>query len=67
VPTVKPKTETSPRLLLTADDVAREIGVTTRTIRRLIACGGIKSIKIGRSRRIARSELERLALEGTVK
>jgi excisionase family DNA binding protein len=52
------------RPLLTVDDVASELRVSPRHVAALVARGAIASIRIGRCRRIARAELERVLREG---
>ena len=42
------------------DEVAREFGVSRRTVERLVKSGELQSLKIGGGRRIALEELERL-------
>jgi excisionase family DNA binding protein len=53
------------RQLLTARELAEELRVSERHARALIARGAVKSILIGRCRRIRRDELERVMREGT--
>jgi excisionase family DNA binding protein len=50
--------------LLTTKDAAQILNVSPRTIRRLIASGSIGAVRIGRSVRIKRRDLE--ALMGSV-
>ena len=44
---------------LRAHDIAAELGMTERTVRRWIADGTLSSVKIGGARLVARTELER--------
>lgn len=46
--------------LMTRDQVARELNVTTRTVDNLLKRSHIKSVKLGTRVRIPRSELVRL-------
>jgi excisionase family DNA binding protein len=46
-------------LLLTPEQVAHELGIGRTRVFALLAEGDIRSVKIGRSRRIPRSELAR--------
>ena len=46
-------------LLLKPEDAARLLGISRSTVFDLIAHGKIKSLKIGRSRRILQSEIEK--------
>ena len=48
------------RTHLRAGEVAVELGVSERTVRRWIADGTLRSMKIGGTRLVARAELERL-------
>ena len=49
---------------ITVDQYAAIIGVSRRTVFNLIKCGEVKSMKIGRSRRIStQSLIERLGLD----
>ena len=45
---------------LRAPEIATELGMTERTVRRWIADGTLSSAKIGGARLVARTELERL-------
>lgn len=53
------------RLLLTIDDVAKQLGVGKTTVYVLLAKGALRAVRIGRSTRIPAAELhaftERLA------
>lgn len=53
----------SETLLLKAEEVAAELRVSRATVYELMAAGALASIKIGRSRRVARTELERYVAE----
>jgi excisionase family DNA binding protein len=55
------------KLLLTAEETADTLGISRARIFQLLASGHIKSIKIGRSRRIPVAELERWVSEEVVK
>ena len=43
---------TAPRVLLTVEDAARAMAVGRTTVYQLLAAGSLRSVKIGRSRRI---------------
>lgn len=45
---------------LRAREIARELGITERTVRRWIASGELPSVRIGGARLVARADLERL-------
>lgn len=45
-------------MLLTIDEVAVHLRVSTRTVRRLIASGDLQASKIGRSVRVSRAAVE---------
>ncbi len=45
---------------LRAGEIAQHLGVSERTIRRLIASRELPSVKIGGARLVARADLERL-------
>lgn len=47
-----------PETLLTVKDVAKRLAVGRTTVYELIGRGGLKTIKIGRARRIPESALE---------
>jgi excisionase family DNA binding protein len=49
-----------PARLLTADDVARTMNISLRSVRRLIADKKLATIRIGRAVRIRTEALERL-------
>lgn len=53
------------RLAYSPAEAANSIGVARQTIYNLMQRGELRSVKIGRSRRIPASEVERLASEGT--
>lgn len=46
--------------MLTRDQIARELNVTTRTIDNLLSRSVIRSVKVGSRVRIPRAELERI-------
>jgi excisionase family DNA binding protein len=48
----------APRLLLTPEEAAAELGIGRTRLYRLIGIGAIESMKLGRSRRIPRVCLE---------
>jgi excisionase family DNA binding protein len=52
-----------PRLVKTGD-AARDLAVSERHVRQLIAAGRITVVRIGAAVRIRRDELDRLAREG---
>lgn len=55
-------TDPSPApVLLPVSPFARSAGLSDVTVRRLIRCGAIRAVKIGRALRIPSSELSRLA------
>ena len=45
---------------LCADQIARKLGVSVRTVRRWLASGLLQSVRIGGRRLVAKVELERL-------
>jgi excisionase family DNA binding protein len=47
---------------LRADEIARELGLSSRTIRRWIVAGILPSIRLGGARLVARADLERALL-----
>ncbi|MBK7405064.1 MAG: helix-turn-helix domain-containing protein [Phycisphaerales bacterium] len=49
----------TPKLALTVEETAEALGVSARTVERLIASGELRSRKIGRRRVIAMAELQR--------
>lgn len=51
--------DATPRML-TADEAARALRVCAATVHRAAARGELRSIKLGRSLRIPRDEIERL-------
>jgi excisionase family DNA binding protein len=53
------------RYALSPAEAARALGICRATIYNLIARGELKASKIGRSTRIALSEIERLLADGT--
>jgi excisionase family DNA binding protein len=50
-------------LLLTPEAAARELSLGRTTIYELVATGKLRSVRIGRARRIAFAELERFVAE----
>lgn len=55
-----PHTDLMPRTHLTTNEVARTIGVSPRTVQRMITDGRLPSVQIGRARRIPRDALDDL-------
>jgi excisionase family DNA binding protein len=53
-------------MVITVDQAASALGVSTRTVERMIASGELFSTKVGGSRRIPVSELQRLAGTTTI-
>src|SRR5690348_13971651 len=53
-----------PTLLMTVAEAARQLRLSTRTLARAIALGQVKIVRFGRSIRIPREEVDRLAREG---
>jgi excisionase family DNA binding protein len=53
-----------PVLLLRVQEAARLLGVSRAFVYKLLAQGQIRTVKLGRVRRIPRTEVERLAREG---
>ena len=51
------------RLLLTVDDAARRLGVSRRSLYRMLERGDIGSVRIGRCRRIVTAHLDALAAD----
>lgn len=49
------------KMMLTVDETAEELGVSRAHVYNLIARRRLKTLKLGRSRRIPRTELQRLA------
>ena len=47
-------------MTMTVTEVAGALGISTRSVQRLVRSGEVRSAKIGRSRRIPLAELERL-------
>jgi excisionase family DNA binding protein len=50
--------ERSPRLLLTVEEAADRIGICRSNMFKLIRSGDVKSVKVGRLRRVAPAALE---------
>ena len=48
----------SPRLLLTVEEAADRIGICRSNMFKLIRCGEVKSVKVGRLRRVTPAALE---------
>lgn len=59
-----PISEQSDARLLSPELAARELGISRRMIFKLLGTGEIRSLKIGRARRIPSEELERYILRG---
>ena len=60
-----PAISTSPKpALLHVDDAAATLQVSSKTVRRLVARGDLKAVRIGRSVRIPSSEIDRLIADG---
>jgi excisionase family DNA binding protein len=53
------------RLAYSPAETAAVVGISRQHVHNLIARGAIRSVLIGKSRRIPASEVERLLLEGT--
>ena len=58
------KTTLERPLLVGPDEAARMLRVSRSQIYNLIACGALRTVHIGRSRRIPVEDIERLAREG---
>lgn len=56
---MEPSTQPTDRLLLTVDETAAALGLHRSRIWPLIAQQKLRSLKIGKSRRIPRTELDR--------
>ena len=54
---------TTPRLALKKSEAAEAAGLSVRTIDRAIARGELRSVLVGRSRRILATDLERFLRE----
>jgi excisionase family DNA binding protein len=53
-------TPAKPRLrLLSVDDIADDLGVSTKTIRRLIDDGELRAYRIGRALRVSEDEVRK--------
>lgn len=52
--------EVPDRLAYSIDEVARLLSVSESTVKRMLAAGTLKAVKVGGHRRIPRSELYRL-------
>ncbi len=48
---------------LTIGALARELGVSTRTVRRWLRAGELRSVRVGRQHRIERAEVQRFQRE----
>jgi excisionase family DNA binding protein len=55
------KSQRNDKLMLTVDETAEELGVSRAHVYNLIARRRLRTLKLGRSRRIPLTELERLA------
>jgi excisionase family DNA binding protein len=51
--------------LLTVNEVAEELAISRTKVFDLLARGEIRGLKIGRARRVSRSELERFITDAT--
>lgn len=51
-------------LLVSVEEAARCLGISTFTIRRLIKSGALAGVHVGRRLMIARAEIERVVTEG---
>ena len=51
-------TTSAPPELLTGDDVARALGISARTVRRLAAAGELDRVRVGPGRRLVRYQPE---------
>lgn len=51
-------TATTPTLMLTVDEAARELRIGRHKTYELITSGALKSVKIGQARRVRRTDLE---------
>jgi hypothetical protein len=55
----------SPRKVFTFEEAAEEVlGISPQTLNRLVACGAVRPIVIGKRRFISAKELDRIAEEG---
>jgi excisionase family DNA binding protein len=52
------------RLLLTVEDAAVQLSVSSRTVWRLIGLGELETVRIGKSVRVTRASLERFVAKG---
>jgi excisionase family DNA binding protein len=55
------KSQRNDKLMLTVDETAEELGVSRAHVYNLIHRRRLKTLKLGRSRRVPRTELQRLA------
>lgn len=53
-----------PRRVYTFEEAAASLGISVATIKRLVACGAIRPIVMGRRRMLSAKELDRVAAEG---
>ena len=60
-------TDEDTRLLVTVDEAAGRLGISSNHLYGLIKKGEVKSVKLGKSRRVLMSELKRLAGGGAVR
>lgn len=58
-----PTAPIGPKLLLNALEAAELLGVSDQTIRELWAAGHLRFVRIGRGRKVTRTELERFIAE----
>jgi excisionase family DNA binding protein len=54
----RPEVERTPRLLLTVEEAANRIGVCRSNMFKLIRQGDVKSVKVGRLRRVTPAALD---------
>jgi excisionase family DNA binding protein len=46
--------------MVTMQQAAERLGISLRTVKRMTAAGGLKSVKIGRLRRIPEAEVQKI-------
>jgi excisionase family DNA binding protein len=63
-PKPTPKLDPDQPMLSTIPEAARQLGLSTRTLERMIAEGKIDTVKVGRSRRIRTRDLIAIAEHG---
>jgi excisionase family DNA binding protein len=61
--TIAPRHEVSPSPLLSLKDAAAHLGISVDTLKRMMAKGQIKSVLIGKRRKIRQAEVDRLRTE----